>query len=97
MKNILKEAEEIIYGDREQTYGSPSKNLQLIANLWEIYLHGRGLLNVNGAGVSAEDVSLMMVLMKIARLTNTPDHRDSLVDICGYTALIDRINNETKT
>jgi hypothetical protein len=91
MKSILEEAQEIIYGDREQTYGSPAKNLQLIANLWENYLHGKGLWKEDSPGLFAEDIALMMVLMKIARLVNTPDHRDSLVDICGYTALIERI------
>jgi hypothetical protein len=44
-------------------------------------------------GLFAEDVALMMVLMKVARLCNTPDHRDSLVDICGYTALIERVQH----
>jgi hypothetical protein len=33
----------------------------------------------------------MMVLLKIARLKNQPDHRDSLVDSVGYLALIERI------
>ena len=31
-QNVLQEAEQIIYGDREQTYGAPGKNLQAIAD-----------------------------------------------------------------
>jgi len=32
----------------------------------------------------------MMVLLKGARLANDPNHHDSVVDICGYAALIER-------
>ena len=92
-KSILQEAHEIIYADREKTYGSPAKNLQVIADLWEAYLRGKGMWNDDSNGLFAEDVALMMVLMKVARLCNTPDHRDSLVDICGYTALIERVQH----
>jgi hypothetical protein len=80
--NILEEAQSIIYGDREKTYGHPAKNLLNIAKLWSIYL---------GEDVSAQDVATMMVLLKIARLMNQPEHRDSLVDSVGYLALIERI------
>lgn len=34
----MAEAEKIIYGDREKTYGDPSKNLSRIAEMWEAYL-----------------------------------------------------------
>lgn len=92
-KSILDTAKEVIYGDREQTYGSPSKNLEVIANFWENYLHAKGLWNTDSAGLTPEDVCHMMVLLKVARLTNTPGHRDSLVDICGYAALVERVQN----
>jgi len=80
--NILDEAKEIIYGDREKTYGHPSVNLDNIAKFWSVYLK---------KDVNAQDVATMMVLLKIARLKNQPDHRDSLVDSVGYLALIERI------
>jgi hypothetical protein len=86
MTNVLREAEQIIYGDREETYGDPGKNLRKIAALWTSYL---------GHVVEADDVALLMILLKIARLTNSPDHRDSLVDICGYAALVERLHAQT--
>jgi hypothetical protein len=92
MKTALEEAHDIIYGDREKTYGDPARNLNNIAAFWEIYLNARGLLNLDGEGLTAEDVATMMMLLKIARLGNSPGHRDSLVDTIGYAALIDRIN-----
>jgi len=91
--NILKEANDIIYGDREKTYGHPSKNLRAIAEMWTAYLvASRAITTENNIG--AKDVAAMMVLLKTARLANDPDHRDSLVDICGYAALIERCNEE---
>lgn len=81
--NILDEANSIIYGDREKTYGNPAKNLNNIANFWSVYLD---------VEISAQDVAQMMVLLKLARLMNTPNHRDSLVDAVGYLALVERIN-----
>jgi len=34
----------------------------------------------------------MMVLLKMARLMQTPDHRDSYVDMAGYAATGARVN-----
>lgn len=90
MSNVLEEAKTIIYGDREKTYGHPSKNLLAIAAMWETYLSSRGLWNDDSDGLKPEDVAIMMVLLKAARLGNDPTHRDSLVDICGYAALVER-------
>jgi hypothetical protein len=92
MTPILEQAHEVIYGDREQTYGSPGKNLDAIAGFWETYLRSRGLWNDNSDGLMYYDVANMMALLKIARLGNTPLHYDSLVDACGYLALADRVN-----
>ena len=82
-ENVLQDAERIIYGDLEKTYGCPSKNLRVSAEMWNAYLG-------NEICLTAEDVCVMMILLKAARLKNTPGHRDSTVDICGYAALIER-------
>jgi len=81
--SILEEAQKIIYGDREQTYGTPAKNLDRIAQLWNAYT---GITQL-----TAVDVCNMMCLLKIARLVNQPNHRDSIVDLAGYAALIQRV------
>ena len=90
--SILKEANTIIYGDREKTYGHPSKNLQTIAIMWNAYIKAKP----NQEHLTAKDVAAMMVLLKTARLANNPEHRDSLVDICGYAALIERCDEKPK-
>lgn len=90
-ENILREAESIIYGDREQTYGKPFKNLTCIAQFWTAYLDNR---QNSDKPLGATDVAAMMALLKIARLANSPDHRDSLIDGCGYLALIERCHQD---
>lgn len=82
--NIADKAKEIIYGDREQTYGDPRKNLDIVASMWSAY---------TGSDITAEDVCNMMVMLKVARLRNTPNHQDSMIDIIGYTLLQERINS----
>lgn len=89
-KSVLVEASEIIHGDREKTYGHPSVNLQLIARYWQVYLDRKPYDQV----LSVQDVCQMMVLLKLARLQNQPDHRDSLVDSVGYLGLIERCKEE---
>lgn len=83
-ESVLSEANRIIYGDREKTYGHPSQNLEVIANFWSDYLGAYEIV------LTPKDVCVMMILLKAARLRNTPGHRDSVVDICGYAALIER-------
>jgi len=85
--SVLEEAQTIIYGDREKTYGHPAKNLKTIANMWNAYLNNMDDANFS---VTAKDVAAMMMLVKVARFANDPSHRDNLVDVCGYAALIER-------
>jgi hypothetical protein len=87
--NVLEEAQDIIYGDREKTYGKPSKNLTCIAEMWAAYLTNRFGYE-DTLGLNAKDVAVMMTLLKCARLANTPGHRDSLVDGAAYLALVER-------
>lgn len=87
--SVLQEAHKIIYGDREQTYGHPDKNLNTISKMWNAYITA-----VGGRELNAKDVAILMILLKTARLANDPNNRDSVVDICGYAALIERCTND---
>lgn len=85
MESILQEAERIIEGDREKTYGKFDKNLENIAALWRLYID----MIADDEGtfyLEAKDVAMMMILLKIARETNA-HKRDNLVDIAGYASL----------
>lgn len=75
---ILGDAADIIGGDREQNYGDAATNFGRIAALWSTIL---------GTDVAAHQVALCMAALKLARLIETPDHRDSWTDAAGYIAL----------
>ena len=83
---ILHEAERCVCGQREQDYGSPESNFGIIANLWSDYLDTE---------VTALDVSMMMVLLKVARIKNGGGSGDSFVDIAGYAACGGEIHEGT--
>jgi len=84
---LLDQAKTIVTGARRQNYGTPEDNFAIIACLWDDYLRRRGA--VHGGKdfhLQTSDVAVMMVLMKAARLAETPNHADSWRDIAGYAA-----------
>jgi hypothetical protein len=82
-KAELLDAAKAAVADRGLDYGSPEDNFGRIADLWEVHLRNR---KHQSARLTAADVAQMMVLIKIARLQNTPNHLDSWTDIAGYAA-----------
>ena len=89
-QTLLDKAKEIIYGDREKTYGTPDKNLKTIARMWSAYLESR--LNMRNLPVelNAVDVCWMMNLLKTARAAHDQSWGDNPVDAIGYLALTER-------
>jgi len=63
---------------RGKEYGHSRENFGRIADLWSTY---------KGVKFSREEVAVLFVLAKVARLAETPQHKDSLLDIGGYAAL----------
>ncbi len=74
---ILQEANKAV-ANRGTDYGKPSENFDRIAELWGGYI---------GISFQAEDVGIMMMMVKISRIMETPSHVDSWVDIAGYAAI----------
>ena len=84
---ILREAENLINGQRADDYGSPQVNFSRIAKLWEPIL---------GLEITPVQAALMLAQLKVARLINTPTHRDSYIDAAGYIALGAELAKDTK-
>lgn len=80
-EDVIAEALTQINGTREGDYGSTENSFGRIAALWEGYMKAR-----NPGPLTAQDVPQMMVLFKLARVLNSPAHRDSWVDLIGYGA-----------
>lgn len=75
---ILDEAKKTITKYRQDQHGNPEDNFAMIADLWRTY---------TGFKVTPEDVSVMMCLLKIARMSTGSGKTDNYVDLCGYAAL----------
>lgn len=88
-ENVLAQAGKIVNGDRRKDYGTPEDNFARIAKFWQAYMENTGRAD---AKITAADVSPLMRLMKEARLCESPSHRDSFVDIIGYTLTGAEIN-----
>lgn len=81
-KKILEEANELINGQRQSDYGSVTENLGNIAALFSMILKHP---------VTPAQAILCMEAVKFARLCNTPNHRDSWVDVAGYVGVYDKL------
>lgn len=84
--SVLDEAAAVIK-DRGENYDHPLVNHQRIAALWSVVL---------GTQVTPLQVVQCMIAVKLARLIATPDHRDSLIDLCGYAACAETIVRSTR-
>jgi hypothetical protein len=73
-------------GDRALNYGAPEDNFRRIADLWNAWWNVRVPSTDDTAPFGPVDVAVMNILLKIARLANTPSHNDSWIDIAGYAA-----------
>lgn len=78
--DLLLEAEKIITQDRNKSYGEPDEDFQRIASVWSAL----GFRGPGDAPLTGHHVALAMIGLKMSRLTWSPTHRDSWVDIAGY-------------
>jgi len=81
-KEILKEANELIAGERHKDYGDKVENHNNIAKLWSAYLDSK---------IETHDVAIMMVLLKIARTKLGDVSKDTYVDMSAYGAIAGEI------
>lgn len=79
--NVLEEANELIYGERLESYGPAGLIFDRIADVWA------GIL---GHPVSAQEVGLMMAGLKLVRATVRTD-RDDLRDAAGYVGCVEQV------
>jgi len=87
-KNQLLDACKVALNSRGQHYGKVLENHNRIAKIWSLII---------GSEITEEQVALMMVGLKVARLIETPDHQDSILDIAGYAAVMSECIEEKKS
>ena len=91
-REVLDTANEIIHGERAQSYGPAEDSFARIAEFWTTHLSNK---LPEGVSVDAYDVAIMMTLMKCAR-AQTDIKQDTFVDIAGYAALAPRCAAKAK-
>ena len=79
--------DEELLEDRELEYGKASVSFARIAGLWSAYL---------GVNIKAEDVGMMMTLLKVSRSKTVKGHhfKDSCQDARNYLTLSENIREE---
>lgn len=83
-ESILAEAQRLVNGDRRSDYGHPLDNYSDVARIWSVILK---------TDVTAEQAALCMVGLKLARQA-FKGKRDNLVDLAGYTQVVEMIQVE---
>ena len=87
-EKVLNNAKEYVCGQRQQDYGTPEENFNMIAKLWSAY---------KGMVFTPVDVAMMMALLKIGRIKTGSGSGDSFVDLAGYAACAAEVKErETK-
>lgn len=75
-ETIVEEAARLVNGPRRQEYGHPKINFARVAKSWEPILE---------TDVSPTQVAQCMIALKNMRACQSPSHRDTWVDIAGYS------------
>jgi hypothetical protein len=87
--NILSEAAKLITGDRRAAYGPPGESFARTGKMMGALLH-------LDRDLTAAEVAMFFICHKLSRESYSPK-RDNRVDIAGYVALLDQIQDETFT
>jgi hypothetical protein len=93
--SVLQEAQKIIYGERNESYGDPADNHGTTAELFNAFIkrkygEGKDWLMIC---LDAEDVCWFNVFQKISREAHC-SKRDNLIDIAGYVGNIEMMQEE---
>jgi hypothetical protein len=72
--------------ERGQSYGDATTLFNQIAKRWSLTL---------GVEITASQVVLCMLDLKLARLSNDPTHTDSMVDVAGYAAVLAEVTKQS--
>lgn len=85
-EHICSKAAQLVGGDRAKTHGDKIENHQNIAALWNAYL-GWGI----ETPLTAQNVAMMMALVKVARTKLGSHNPDDYVDLAGYAGVAGEI------
>ena len=68
-----------VFEERQAEYGGAERHMVMVAKRWSLVL---------GYEVSAQEVTLCLLELKLTRLAFHPAHMDSIIDVAGYAAVL---------
>lgn len=80
--NAMLERAARINAERRSAYGDPAASMTAVAARWSVTL---------GHPVTPAEVVLCIIDLKLVRLAHDPTHRDSVLDVIGYAALLPEV------
>lgn len=81
-EDILRTANRLIHGDREQDYGRPIDSFRRVAAAFNLVLEGAG-----HPPIDATTAAKLMIALKLSRLAGGDNKDDTWIDLAGYAAL----------
>ena len=88
--NNAQKAQELVFGDRNASYGNPKDDYTKTAKMWSGLLHSK-----LKEEITAEEAILMMVALKLSR-ESFRHKEDNIVDAHGYLLCYDWALKGTK-
>ena len=85
---LLDQAKDLVNGARAEIYGDAYDNHVRVAKLWSAILDQE---------ITVSQVYQCLIALKLARLSVTPTHTDSWVDLAGYASLGGEIKDGLKS
>jgi hypothetical protein len=76
--DLLEHAAELV-NRRRREYGEPADVFEAVAKRWSLLF---------GIKVTAAQVVVALLDLKLVRLSRDPKHLDSIIDVAGYAAVL---------
>ena len=76
--DVCRRAADLVGGERRRQHGQPRLAHTRIAAFWSAYLDHP---------ISAHDVAILMILLKVGRIKNGSINLDNYVDVAGYAGV----------
>jgi hypothetical protein len=81
---LLEHAADLV-NRRRREYGEPIDVFEAVAKRWSLVL---------GTNVTAAQVVIALLDVKLVRLSRNPKHLDSVIDIAGYAAILREVTRD---
>lgn len=90
-RSVTRIADETVNNDRMPKYGPPEESFRKVANIVQAMLTAEEIGELSKGRVLSCTVVKVLIAVKLVRESYSPDHRDHLIDACGYIDILDKV------